>query len=232
MNCTNCQKAIPDGADFCKYCGAPAPFQSGINYHPETLFSNETVGGSAYSFASVEKSMTEMEARLNEKLYKIIPNQSPNKNLWSQIQTFAVLVLVVFMIAGTFLFSRLITKLNQVNVTLETVLTASSETRTSIDNSPRSPAVQVILHLNYEEAGAAKNLDSVTMLPGDILSLATLTVPKQEGYELIGWNTKKDGNGDQYAQDAEIGYFGYDVELFAQWESVDPAPETTIVPVG
>lgn len=263
MNCTNCQKTIPDDADFCKHCGAPAPFSSGINYHPETLFANETVGGSASLSASTEKAMSEMEARLNEKLHLLIPNHNPKKHLWSQIQSIAVLVLVAGMIVGAFLLAQLITRLDQINVQLETAAIAASEMKISLeglaqiqetqesmqaelstlleaqrandaekDTVPHSLIFQIILHLNYDEAGGVKNLDPVTMSPGDVLSLATLPVPEREGYELIGWNRKKDGSGDKFAPDAFIGYFGSDVELYAQWKSVDPAPETTDAPVG
>ena len=265
MNCTNCQKVIPDDADFCKYCGAPAPFTSGVNYHPETLFANEIASGgtSSSSSGSVEKAMTEMEARLSDKLSGLTLNRKSKRLLWSRIQTIAALLIVISMAVGVFLLSQLITKMDEVNVKLENAATVSSEMKTSLeglaqiqemqdsmqaelsklleaqqaddseqDKSPSSLVFQVVLYLNYEEDGVVKNLNSVMMKPGDVLSLAAQPVPEREGYELTGWSTEKNGSGNMFAQDAVIGYFGYDIELYAQWKMIDPAPEATSAPVG
>jgi len=263
MNCTNCQKVIPDDADFCKHCGAPAPFSSGINYHPETLFADEIAKRGASSSGSVEKAMIEMEARLSDKLSGLTLNRKPKRLLWSRIQTVALILFAIGMIVGVLLLSQFITKLDQVNVKLENAATVSSDIKTSLesltqiqetqdsmlaelsklleaqqandaeqDKSPSSLVFQVILHLNYEEDGVIKNLNPVMMKPGDVLFLAAQPVPEREGYELTGWSTEKDGSGNMFAQDAVIGYFGYDIELYAQWKMIDPAPEATSAPVG
>ena len=133
MNCTNCQKVIPDDADFCKHCGSPAPFSSGINYHPETLFANEIVSRGMSSSDSVEKAMTEMEARLSDKLSGLTLNRKSKRLLWSRFQTIAALLLAISMVVGVFLLSQLITKMDKVNVKLENAATASSEMKTSLE---------------------------------------------------------------------------------------------------
>lgn len=263
MNCTNCQKIIPDDADFCKYCGAPAPFSSSINYHPETLFANEIVGGGPSSSASIEKSMADMEARLGDKLSRLVPNKNPKRLLWDRIQTIAVLLLVLSMIGGAFLFSRAFTKLDQINAKLVTTMSADSEMKTSLEcltsilqtlgtvqgdlsklleaqntyealqeNAAQTPSFQIALYLNYDENGVMKTLNPVTLKPGEVLLLGSLAVADRAGYQLIGWNLKPDGSGTSYALEDAVGYFGYDVELYAQWEQIVSTPETTDAPVG
>ena len=252
MNCPNCQKMIPDDADFCKHCGAPAPFSSGINYHPETLFANETVSGSASSSASTEKAMSEMEERLNNKLFELSAKRNPKRALWHQIQAIASLLLVVGLIAGTIMFAKVTAKLEQINDKLDVAATADSGIKTSLDSltsiqevqdkiqadlnalisteqadettqadTVQSLAFQIIFEANYEGSETPEGIPPITMLPGEAVSLAAVVVVNREGYGLIGWNTKADGTGRQYALNESIGYFGYDVELFAQWKAAD-----------
>lgn len=252
MICANCKKTIPDDAEFCKFCGAPAPFSFGINYHPESLFVDGVGGGSDSIFASIENTLTEMEGRMNDRLSELSEKCSPKRKLLHQIQTIATLFLVAGMAVGTFMLTKACTQLDQISVQLEKAATADSEMKSSLDGLEemqeaqkqiqadvlpsaeqtaetteeepvQSLNFQITFNPNYEGSEALEKIPPITMGPGAVASLATVVVMDREGYSLIGWNTKSDGTGEEYACDDSIGYFGYDVKLFAQWQENDPA---------
>lgn len=253
MICTSCKKTIPDDAEFCKFCGAPAPFSFGVNYHPETMFAADVGGGSDTNSASIEKSMTEMEGRLNEKLSGLSEKHGPKSDLWRVIQTAATLLLVVGMAVGALMFAKAYARLDQIGMRLEQVALTDSEMKTSLDSLPKMQETQeqiqadvgtlvskaeaeetvkeepvqpraftITFVSNYVGAEMPEAIAPVTLDPGEVKSLASVVIVR-EGYILTGWNTKADGTGTQYALDESIGYFGYDVELFALWEINDDA---------
>jgi len=262
MICTNCKKTIPDDAEYCKYCGTPAPFSSGVGYHPETMFPAGTRGGAPAS-GSVEKALTEMEGRLNEKLLGLYGRLSPKRDLWRRIQSIAMVLLAAAIVAGAIMLVKANARIDQINGQLENAAVADSETQTSLETLAEiqaaqeqmqsdldaltdaeqeaetaqeetavSPACVVTFYSNYDDSGDFAGLKPVTMFPGGVLSLASLNVPDREGYLFTGWNTAADGTGKQYAPGGSIGYFGYDVELYAQWEEVDTEPTPTDNPGG
>lgn len=250
MICPNCKKTIPENADFCKFCGSPAPFSSGVDYHPETLFPAGAEDTSKAAAKPSGKELADMEARLNEKLYVLAEKCGKRRYL---LPTIAALLLVAGLAVGSALlvkrFETVSARLDGMDAKMESLqtsaegltaaeraldqtasdfsdlLNAEKENDEAAKAQTRTQEFKVTFYANLGDAAA---LDAVTMKPGDVLSLTNREAPTREGFVFTGWNTSSDGKGTPYASDASVGYFGYDVELYAQWEEdgSDVAPTT------
>ena len=92
-------------------------------------------------------------------------------------------------------------------------------------------------NLNWTVNGTMKNRKAVvgssTRLPANTYSAETSS---NRGYRFIGWNTRADGSGDSYADEATVpsltSTVGASVTLYAQWQEIAYADVTVAFTTG
>ena len=85
--------------------------------------------------------------------------------------------------------------------------------------------------ISYEANGGSGEMASQTVHAGVSVTLAANTFTAPESSVFTGWNTKADGSGDKYANQASVKPTE-DLKLYAQWLTLEPIPESGVLVGG
>ncbi len=89
--------------------------------------------------------------------------------------------------------------------------------------------------VSYEGNGASAGSSPVDPgnphFEGDPVSVLDRGSLTRDGYTFVGWNTKADGSGSQYAAGSQFSMPDQDVVLYAQWRANSPTPPTPPTPL-
>jgi len=235
MICPNCGEAIEHMADYCKYCGKPTNAAARYNYRPSAVPIRSAE-------IAKEQPPEKPDAGLREafdRLSTYVRNLPTQKQMKAMMFRYAV-ILAAFTLLCTAVCAigiaknraeiKKLEKLSSLmaitqDVTADQQSAAETPANTLETTQPTTTASAVIhFDLNIPKTADDANFpeapNDITPSKGEKVQLPAFQ--NTETLRFIGWNTRPDGSGEQYAGNAVFDIeLSADITLFAQWEQIE-----------
>lgn len=235
MICPNCGESIEHMAEYCKYCGKPTNAAARYNYRPPVV---PIRGAESVTERTPEKPDTGLRDAF-DRLAAYVQNLPTKKQMKATMFRYAIILALFTLICTAFCAIGIaknraeLAKLRELSSLMET----SQKEATDQESSATTPATTAESTPEATTVGAAIRFDlnlpkgadvaKFPPTPKDIIpskgeEVHLPLLQDTETIRFLGWNTRPDGKGGQYAADAVFDLkLSGDITLFAQWEQIE-----------